>query len=65
MNRRQLIAAALLLGLAVACGPKAPAPFGAGPPPAQVAWQQMETNMFFHFGPHTLTGAEWGDGTET
>ena len=65
MNRRLLIAAALLLGLAAACGPKAPAPFGACPTPAQVAWQQMEMNMFFHFGPNTFTGAEWGDGTET
>ena len=48
----------------VACGPKAPAPFGACPTPAQVAWQRMEMNLFCHFGPNTFTGAEWGDGTE-
>ena len=54
-----------VLLLAVSCGPKAPEPFGACPTPAQVAWQQMELNMFCHFGPNTFTGAEWGDGTET
>ena len=53
------------LCLAVSCGPKAPAPFGACPTPDQVVWQQMEMNLFFHFGPNTFTGAEWGDGTET
>ena len=42
----------------------APAPFGACPTPQQVAWQQMEMNLFCHFGPNTFTGAEWGDGTE-
>ena len=41
-----------------------PEPFGACPTPQQVAWQQMEMNLFCHFGPNTFTGAEWGDGTE-
>ena len=50
--------------LAAACGPKAPDPFGACPTPDQVAWQQMEMNIFCHFGPNTFTGAEWGLGTE-
>ena len=48
----------------ISCGPKAPEQFGACPTVAQVAWQQMEMNMFCHFGPNTFTGAEWGDGTE-
>ena len=57
-----------LVFLAAGCGrqtqAQAPAPFGACPTPAQVAWQQMEMNLFCHFGPNTFTGAEWGEGNE-
>ena len=52
-----------LVLLAAGCQ-SAPAPYGACPTPAQVAWQQMEMNMFCHFGPNTFTGAEWGSGAE-
>lgn len=41
-----------------------PEPFGVCPTPQQVEWQQMEMNMFCHFGPNTFTGQEWGEGTE-
>ena len=47
-----------------ACGPGQPAPMDVIPTQAQVRWQQMETNMFVHFGPNTFSGKEWGDGTE-
>lgn len=57
-------AVCLLFFAAVSCTPKPPLPYGACPTPQQVAWQQMEMNMFFHFGPNTFTGVEWGDGTE-
>ncbi len=39
-------------------------PFGAVPTPQQLEWQDMELNMFCHFGPNTFTGLEWGEGTE-
>ena len=53
----------VLLLLAAGCQ-SAPAPYGACPTPQQLAWQQMEMNLFCHFGPNTFTGAEWGTGTE-
>lgn len=34
------------------------------PSPAQIKWQEMEMNMFCHFGPNTFTGEEWGNGME-
>lgn len=37
---------------------------GPVPSPAQLEWQQMEYNMFVHFGPNTFSGLEWGKGTE-
>ncbi|MGL5959254.1 MAG: alpha-L-fucosidase [Bacteroidales bacterium] len=34
------------------------------PSPQQLAWQKLETTVFFHFGINTYTEQEWGDGTE-
>lgn len=41
-----------------------PMAFEPVPTSSQLEWQQMEMNMFCHFGPNTFTGKEWGDGTE-
>ena len=49
----------------VACaGIDPPQPYGPVPPPCQLEWQKMETNMFVHFGPNTFTDMEWGSGQE-
>ena len=37
---------------------------GPVPTASQLEWQQMEMNMFCHFGPNTFSGAEWGSGME-
>jgi alpha-L-fucosidase len=41
-----------------------PSPVPVRPTPQQLAWQQAELTMFFHFGINTFTDREWGDGTE-
>lgn len=51
------IVPALILG----CKPR---PYGPVPSEAQLRWQEMEYNMFVHFGPNTFTGLEWGQGSE-
>jgi alpha-L-fucosidase len=33
------------------------------PSPAQVAWQDLEIGVIFHFGTNTFLDREWGDGT--
>jgi alpha-L-fucosidase len=33
------------------------------PAPQQVAWQDLEIGVLFHFGPNSFLNQEWGDGT--
>ncbi|BFH70669.1 alpha-L-fucosidase [Paenibacillus dendritiformis] len=35
------------------------------PTPQQMAWQDLELGMFFHFGINTYCDQEWGDGTDS
>lgn len=65
--RHTMVKAALSLAaaaLAVNCSVEPPEPYGPLPSESQLRWQEMETNMFVHFGPNTFSGKEWGDGTE-
>ncbi len=35
------------------------------PTEAQIAWQNLELGMFFHFGMNTFCDQEWGEGTDS
>lgn len=63
MKKRAL--GAIIAFLSISCSSiDPPAPFGVLPTKSQIEWQQMEYNMFVHFGPNTFSGNEWGSGKE-
>ena len=61
-KRLLYISFCLLSGLSVSAQDEAPAPIAPLPTKHQVAWQQMETYAFIHFGPNTFQDREWGYG---
>ena len=63
MNRLHFAGIALLLLSSLGiCAQETPAPIAPLPTPHQVAWQQLETYAFIHFGPNTFQDREWGYG---
>jgi alpha-L-fucosidase len=64
-RRLTMVFLVLLIG---SCKPREvrlPAPIGPVPSEAQLAWHEMETNIFVHFTINTFTDKEWGYGDES
>jgi len=70
MKRRELIATGMA-GMTMPVWKRLPGvrlavqPSSARPSRSQLAWQDAELGMFFHFGVNTFSDREWGDGKES
>ena len=64
MTRRAFVEGALMTAMAGSIGAGGDEKVEVKPTPQQLAWQEAELTMFFHFGMNTFTDREWGDGTE-
>lgn len=62
MKRYITVLTVIGLSLGVFAQQDAPKPVPPLPTSGQVAWQQMETYAFIHFGPNTFGNREWGYG---
>jgi alpha-L-fucosidase len=59
-----IVPALSVAGCSVSTGVSPPAPYGAIPSSAQLAWHEREFYAFVHFSPNTFTDREWGYGDE-
>ncbi len=64
-SRRSFLMSLATAASSFAATATAPAPYGALPSPAQLAWSELGFYNFLHFTVNTFTDKEWGEGDES